>query len=485
MAQSRQAATAAARSSQRILRVGIIQGGRIIEERLIRSHKTISIGQSPRNSFVLSSPNLPRRYEVFAPRGEAYEMRFAPGMDGRVTVGGGVRTLTQIREQKIAKQFGDWWHLPMETSSRGKLVVGDVTVLFQFVPAPPDVPHARLPATIRGGVTSRMDNMYTSILGACFVLGLAFGVAAELTPKPKPTASKRIRQLVEAKTKTGEDMKPKPKPMEADKPDMDAGMDAVAEGMDVAAPAPDSKGKAEKANAEIKKELSKGGEGYKKLLADVTAIAMATGGGTMNGIVIAGQCSGAECEKATAAVDGLKGPLSTTDLDDRANNSSGVGGANQTGPGTGRPGHGGPVRGKPGSGPLTGKGVGTGETGTPGGEKPKSVVAIKAKFTSVVPVPRGLEGGAGDKVRKKVASLVYGLRFCYNRALQSNPKLQGAVKVSVVIMPNGKMSNVNAESGMGGGVAECIKGRVGSWSVGNVGKQAFYTFTLQFAPGGG
>ncbi len=51
----------------KILRIGIIQGGRIVEERLVRKRENITIGQSAKNMFVVLSDALPRNWLLFEP----------------------------------------------------------------------------------------------------------------------------------------------------------------------------------------------------------------------------------------------------------------------------------------------------------------------------------------------------------------------------------------------------------------------------------
>src|SRR5437016_5792752 len=46
----------------RILRIGIIQAGRIVEERLVRKRENMSIGQSARHMLVVPSDALPRQW---------------------------------------------------------------------------------------------------------------------------------------------------------------------------------------------------------------------------------------------------------------------------------------------------------------------------------------------------------------------------------------------------------------------------------------
>ena len=50
----------------KVLRIGVVQGGRIIEERIVRKRETISIGHSERNHFVIPARILPARFDLFA-----------------------------------------------------------------------------------------------------------------------------------------------------------------------------------------------------------------------------------------------------------------------------------------------------------------------------------------------------------------------------------------------------------------------------------
>ena len=42
----------------KVLRVGVILGGKIVEERLIRTRETVTIGQSAKNTFSIPAPEL-------------------------------------------------------------------------------------------------------------------------------------------------------------------------------------------------------------------------------------------------------------------------------------------------------------------------------------------------------------------------------------------------------------------------------------------
>src|SRR3989339_1318636 len=90
----------------KILRIGVIQAGKIIEERLIRRRDNVSIGASPRNTIVVPASSLPRSFTLFEIQKGQYTLRFSETMDGRISVGNQVLSLDQIRQQKLAKPVG-------------------------------------------------------------------------------------------------------------------------------------------------------------------------------------------------------------------------------------------------------------------------------------------------------------------------------------------------------------------------------------------
>ena len=89
----------------KILRIGIIQGGRIVEERLVRKRENITIGQSAKNMFVVLSDALPRNWLLFEASGTGYTAHFSDGMDARIAVGNEIISLSQLKQTgKIQKR---------------------------------------------------------------------------------------------------------------------------------------------------------------------------------------------------------------------------------------------------------------------------------------------------------------------------------------------------------------------------------------------
>ena len=70
---STSASPMSSRGPARSLRIGIVLGGNIIEERLIRGRETISIGQSAKNTFAvpLESLTYPLARAIYATRNTA------------------------------------------------------------------------------------------------------------------------------------------------------------------------------------------------------------------------------------------------------------------------------------------------------------------------------------------------------------------------------------------------------------------------------
>jgi hypothetical protein len=162
---------------KRILRIGILLGGKIVEERLIREHTSVSIGQSMKNTFSIPVEGLPLEFTLFALDQDRYYLRFLTKMDGRLSDGGNVHTLDTLK-QHGAHNVGEYWQVPLTPTARGKLSLGDLTVLFQFVTEPPKQPKPMLPASVRGTFADRFDPRLSVILGASIIIHFAIVIVA-------------------------------------------------------------------------------------------------------------------------------------------------------------------------------------------------------------------------------------------------------------------------------------------------------------------
>ena len=162
-------------SGPRVLRIGVIQDGMMVEERVIERRETVSIGTSERNHFVVQAPGLPPRFDLFELVGSEYVLNVTGDMGGRVALPGGVQELAHLRQTGGARHAGTHWQVKLSDASRGKVHVSDMTtLLFQFVVPPPARQRPQLPAATRGGFVKGIDWMFTAFVASTYIVFCAF-----------------------------------------------------------------------------------------------------------------------------------------------------------------------------------------------------------------------------------------------------------------------------------------------------------------------
>ncbi|MCA9562923.1 MAG: hypothetical protein KC561_05510, partial [Myxococcales bacterium] len=180
---------------QKILRVGVIQNGTFIEERLMRKPQPVTIGSNFKNTFAISAAGVPSTTVLFDCKGGEYTLQFDQNMSGRVAVGQRAHKLEDLRKDGRAEKKGELWILKLDQKSRGKVEVGDVIFLFQFVAPPPNRAAPQLPAAMRGGPfhffvgTTGLTGAFGLILLLSLILqgGFITYLVLEVPPPPRPT----------------------------------------------------------------------------------------------------------------------------------------------------------------------------------------------------------------------------------------------------------------------------------------------------------
>lgn len=174
----------------KVLRIGIIQDGKIVQERLIKQGESVLVGESAKNTFVLPKTHLPRaEFPLFVEKGGSYHLQVTAAMKGKVSSGGQVVALDKLRTDPSAQQQGGLWRIPLSEQDRGKLAIDNVTVLFQFVPPPPVQavkPLERM--DFRPAWFDEDDPAFFGFLALFAALAVVFGVGIYLAPAP-PEAS--------------------------------------------------------------------------------------------------------------------------------------------------------------------------------------------------------------------------------------------------------------------------------------------------------
>ena len=422
----------------RILRIGIIQGGRIIEERLIRRREDISIGWSSKATFAVPSEALPKQWLLFGITPKGYVARFADAMDARIAVGNEVISLAQLKQAGRIRQQGSAWLLLLDERSRGKIAVGDLTILFQFVTPPLPQPRPRLPASVRGSWMTGLDWAFTAIGSASFLAHLAFVMYLRNVDWPrKPDIEEIPDRFVQMAVKAKPPEAPKQQTTQDktdDKtPDKQLAANSGAKKAAKRELSPDEKARLD---AERRARLAEQvrNTGILKLLG-----AKADGSGSIADVLGKGDVD-RDQEKAFQGVGGLTVATSEASL---RGVKSGTGGSGKVAD----------IGSLRGAGTIAGGNTGAGVT-----EK-----RVSGVVRSEAPAVDGELDPA--LVSKEVRARIGAVKACYERALKRNPNLSGKIKVRWTITAAGTVSGVDiSDDSMGDSeVSSCIKQLVARW----------------------
>jgi hypothetical protein len=442
---------------QRILRIGILLGGKLVEERLIRERTTVSLGQSMKNTFSVPAEGLPLEFPMFAIDQGRYFLRFLNNMDGRLSDGGNVNTLDALK-QRGAVNHGNYWQVPLADSARGKISVGDLTVLFQFVTEPPRQPKPMLPASVRGTFVDRFDPRLSVILGASIIIHFAVAIVALNMDQPeKYGIADRAYDLTFDQAKVAQEEKP------AVKVEATSGDAAKKEPVQQKAPAvvqekkPDSN-----AGRDDKEKISLKQQEDAKAFADL--LTSEGPNGTSEGD-ISRRRPGSDLKQQ---VDAVKEGGKQVAVGGGAGRGSRDSGDSRVGTGKGPD--------------INGPG-GTEVAGGPKVEKaPQGRISVAEK-----------SGGedstlSPDAVLSKIQNAyMAGLKRCYKNYLVKDASARGKVTLSLTINETGRTVK-GAAHGFAGEVDECITAQMSSWRFpipkdkDNEATSADFAITLQLVP---
>lgn len=432
----------------KVLRIGLVQGGRVIEERIIKQRVTVTVGSNEKSMFVIPSQAVPPMFKLFELLGTDYYLNFLDGMTGRVALATGITDLNGLRGQ--AKKVGGAYQVKLTDEARGKVVVGETTFLFQFVAPPPVQPRPQLPLAVKGGLASQIDWSLTIV--AAFSFLLHFGIVGAMYSDwmdPVVGDDLNIAGLVDMMKNI-----PPPPVQEAPVEATTATATATATSKEPSASKPSGGGAGG----------TKGGSPGRSSgsVSDAKAAALAQQANDMQMAALAAINGGSSVQGALNRSD-----IPPVDLSGAAASNSGV----ARGSGELKVGGGGsPVQGGGKGGGLSGIGGGTKGSGEGGGAGTETKVAGPTGVAQVGGSTATVPISDADRV---IAGLRGRFRNCYQTGLNSDPSMSGKVVIAARVGPNGEVqsADVASNSGLSPSVASCIAGVV---------KRATFS-----APGGG
>ncbi|NOK15664.1 AgmX/PglI C-terminal domain-containing protein [Corallococcus carmarthensis] len=419
----------------KLLRVGVIQDGRIVEEHHLL-HDSVTIGEDARNTIVMPpSEARPPRFKVLENRGQQFHLIIDEHMQGRVNLGSSDVDFDALRSQGLAtRRADDTYDLPLQESARGKVDLPDATLFFHFIPAPAAGSKPTLPPELKASPWRTVDRVFFGILLSMLVLYVLS--VALIVSQPAPVEreveldqleDRFVRAIIPPQPAKKEEPKGTVTPEEK-KPDKAETAPKKTASSDPA-PAPAN-------SAERRQQLTEkvGNTGILKLLGG-----KGPGGGDAIADVLGSAGSG------TNVAEALAGATSSGAL------TAGSGGGNSINPqGDG----GGKVAA---IGATQTSGAGTVNTGS------KQVVKVP-QVADAVPEVDSSEVSPKDLARF-IQRMKASIQRCYEKELKRDPTLKGRVMVRFNLKPDGRAGNVEVDESTlrSEGVSSCIITTIRGW----------------------
>jgi hypothetical protein len=164
------------------LRLGVVLGGTVVAEHLVRDGRPFTLGRSAAAVVQLPLPGLPRRWELLRLTPAGLVLRLGAGMDARVSIGDAVWTRAECDAR--GQRHGDATEVTVPLAAHGRVDVGEVRVLFQGVRLPAPAPTPTLPRALKGTLVDRIDGRVAALAAASLVAHLGLTLAAHLNDPP-------------------------------------------------------------------------------------------------------------------------------------------------------------------------------------------------------------------------------------------------------------------------------------------------------------
>jgi TonB family protein len=454
----------------KVLRIGIIQAGKIVEERVIRRRESVTVGSSEKNHFVIHTEGMPARFELFQLVGSDYILNFTNIMTGRVGLPGGVQDLTQMRDSGAARNAGTHFQVKINDNSRGKVVIGNTTLLFQFVVPPTVQPRPQLPAAARAGFVRSIDWLFTAFMVFTFMSMFGFIVYLENADWPIDSGLAAVPEEI------AHLIFEEPTPPPEEKPEETAdSKDSAPE----QTKAPEKKPDKQPAKAEAPGPEKDSPE-QQQAVAEKSARIAQEAAQAAEALIVGALSS----EAGGALADVLAGGAVTGNAQDILSQAMGVGVAKSGSGGDLRQRSGGASSGVSGLGSLARKEGTTNAVGE-GGQVTERTVKGSVKSTAGDEV-----GGSGDFDSSVVVAMIKtrlrAIQMCYEQQLRRNPSLAGKVTVEFSIQPRGNVTDVKVKENTtnDAAVGTCVANTVSTFrfNPGPEGGSVTYAYPFVFSP---
>jgi hypothetical protein len=403
------------------IKIGVLQDGRLINEVVIDKPSDVSIGTGIDNTVTISG-NAPKTDKVLVYSKGKYYLKLSDNLPGKVFEGSTSYSIKQLASRPDLVKLGNSVYVPLASDVKGSLTYDNNTILFKVYPSI-STPKL-LPKEFRGGLLSDVDlGFFVLLVVFFFSYYLLISNFHKFAPAEKvqfEDVPERFARLIldkpivikQKEKKKEVTLKPKLKKKEVVKGAKKTGK------------------KTKTTNTKVKKNVSgtkrRGGG---RILNKKSAAELVRTAGIIGIIGSKGKGSGAvsnlftekgfgsKLDKALKGVSGLRAGRSLKSARMKRGGSSA-------------------------------KGIDIGQLKADTGA---GAVAFGSKNVEAINVLGNIENedveGEGTidpkKIAKTLAKHVGAFQYCYNRALRTNPRLSGEVKVRFTILESGKVDRTD------------------------------------------
>lgn len=447
-------APAAGPRSPKVLRVAVVVDELLCDE--IHQHKpgSLSVGSDYRSDVVLFGRHVPQRHVLFDYRDGAYFLDVPAEARGKVSLGAKAFPLGALRQRFGA---GDVLRVKLPPRAKGKLLLGDSTIMFQFAAPKPLPPRLPFPVQFK----PRIDEMFGSrdlstMAVSLLTLGSYFTWAAIAEYDSTFDIDDIDERFVTAMGIKRAKDEPEPEAEEEEQ-------DQLAEEDEEKAQKPEEKPKPEK-------KLDKPPEKFSaKAVAQARNVGIARVLGTYGG---PGEGSVLDVIESTEndLGDLFAQGMSTTMLADGGAITPFI-------PGGEGLSLGGQVL------DTQGFELGDGPALERTEEKRERKVMGRVKSTKT-DVFGDLDG---KSVKAQINRRLSALQFCYNQVLSTRPGLAGKMALTIGISAMGSVTSVSIDEDTVGDakVKTCVQAKIKGWRFGSQEDSGEVTFTVVFSGAGG
>lgn len=131
------------------LRLGVIERGKLVEERVFKKGEEITLGRSSQNTWVIEDEQFPAKHRLFQWKDGSYTLHLPNPSRAKISSSKGIQELG-TPSSEISAETPESEAFVLCAEMRGKIQISKTTLLFQFVPAPAEAKEAPLPVQLRG-----------------------------------------------------------------------------------------------------------------------------------------------------------------------------------------------------------------------------------------------------------------------------------------------------------------------------------------------